>query len=151
MAGMFLAGLDGTVVATAMPTVILELKGLDHYAWVFSAFLLTFRLPEEFRRRRGHAAALLHRKLPLDQIGQIHDRKLQPLRLMRSHQPNAIQTRYLRRQPHRLRLSAEHQVAQAPEGNPNLDGYGKMALVLHREAGGGWKIQQEMWNASPKP
>jgi EmrB/QacA subfamily drug resistance transporter len=41
MAGMFLAGLDGTVVATAMPTVILELKGLDRYAWVFSAFLLT--------------------------------------------------------------------------------------------------------------
>src|SRR2546421_10292810 len=46
--------------------------------------------------------------------------------------------------------ATEHQVAQAPEGNPNLDGYGKMALVLHREAGGGWKIQQEMWNASPQ-
>jgi ketosteroid isomerase-like protein len=33
------------------------------------------------------------------------------------------------------------QVAQAPEGNPNLEGYGKMALVLHRQAGGGWKIR----------
>ena len=44
----------------------------------------------------------------------------------------------------------EHQVAKAPEGKPDFDGYGKMALVLHREAGE-WKIKQEMWNASPKP
>jgi len=47
--------------------------------------------------------------------------------------------------------ATEHQVAQAPEGKPNFDGYGKMALVLHRDTGGGWKIKQEMWNASPKP
>ncbi|MEX1008419.1 MAG: MDR family MFS transporter [Acidimicrobiia bacterium] len=39
-AGMFLAALDGTVVATAMPTVIGDLHGLDHYAWVFTAYLL---------------------------------------------------------------------------------------------------------------
>ncbi len=39
-AGMFLASLDGTVVATAMPTVIGDLHGLDHYAWVFTAYLL---------------------------------------------------------------------------------------------------------------
>ena len=44
-----------------------------------------------------------------------------------------------------------HRVAQAPEGRPNFEGYGKMALVLHRDASGEWKIQQEMWNASPKP
>jgi ketosteroid isomerase-like protein len=47
--------------------------------------------------------------------------------------------------------ATEHQVAQAPEGKPNFDGHGKIALVLHREASGEWKIQQEMWNASPKP
>lgn len=47
--------------------------------------------------------------------------------------------------------ATEHQVAQAPEGKPNFDGYGKMALVLHRQAGSGWKIKQEMWNSSPKP
>ncbi len=47
--------------------------------------------------------------------------------------------------------STEHQVALAPEGKPNFDGYGKMALVLHREPSGEWKIKQEMWNASPKP
>lgn len=47
--------------------------------------------------------------------------------------------------------ATEHQVAKAPEGKPDFDGYGKMALVLHREASGEWRIKQEMWNASPKP
>ena len=46
--------------------------------------------------------------------------------------------------------ATEHQVAKAPEGKPDFNGYGKMALVLHRE-GGEWKIKQEMWNVSPKP
>jgi len=40
IAGMFLAALDSTIVATAMPTVIGDLHGLDHYAWVFTAYLL---------------------------------------------------------------------------------------------------------------
>jgi ketosteroid isomerase-like protein len=47
--------------------------------------------------------------------------------------------------------ATEHQVAKAPEGKPDFDGHGKMALVLHREPSGEWKIKQEMWNASPKP
>ena len=47
--------------------------------------------------------------------------------------------------------ATEHQVAKAPEGKPDFDGYGKMAFVLHREASGEWKVKQEMWNASPKP
>ena len=45
----------------------------------------------------------------------------------------------------------EHQVAKAPEGQQDFEGFGKMALVLHREASGEWKIKQEMWNGSPKP
>ncbi len=40
IAGMFLAALDSTIVATAMPTVIADLNGIDHYAWVFTAYLL---------------------------------------------------------------------------------------------------------------
>ena len=40
ISGLFLASLDGTVVATAMPTIIGDLHGLDHYAWVFTSFLL---------------------------------------------------------------------------------------------------------------
>jgi hypothetical protein len=42
-------------------------------------------------------------------------------------------------------------MAKASEGKPDFDGYGKMALVLHRDANREWKIKQEMWNASPKP
>lgn len=39
--GIFLAALEATVVSTAMPTVVASLGGLDHYSWVFSAYLLT--------------------------------------------------------------------------------------------------------------
>ncbi|HKQ99748.1 MAG TPA: DHA2 family efflux MFS transporter permease subunit, partial [Pyrinomonadaceae bacterium] len=41
MTGMFLAALEATVVGTAMPTVISALGGLNHYSWVFSAYLVT--------------------------------------------------------------------------------------------------------------
>ncbi len=47
--------------------------------------------------------------------------------------------------------ATEHQVVQPPDGKPPIDSHGKMALVLHREASGEWKVQQEMWNAGPKP
>jgi len=47
--------------------------------------------------------------------------------------------------------ATEHQMAKAPEGKQDFDGYGKIALVLHRDANGEWKIREEMWNASPKP
>src|SRR5216683_4226079 len=47
--------------------------------------------------------------------------------------------------------ASEHQVVQPPEGKPPIESYGKMALVLHRGANGEWKVQQEMWNAAPKP
>ena len=40
IAGMFLAALDSTIVATAMPTIVGDLHGIDHYAWVFTAYLL---------------------------------------------------------------------------------------------------------------
>ncbi len=41
MLGVFLAGIDGTVVSTAMPTIVTELGGLSIYSWVFSAYMLT--------------------------------------------------------------------------------------------------------------
>ncbi|HYH07793.1 MAG TPA: MDR family MFS transporter [Thermoanaerobaculia bacterium] len=41
MTGMLLAALEGTVVGTAMPTIVAALGGLAHYSWVFSAYLLT--------------------------------------------------------------------------------------------------------------
>ena len=47
--------------------------------------------------------------------------------------------------------ATEQQVAKAPEGKPDFEGYGKIALILHRDASGEWKVKQEMWNSSPKP
>jgi EmrB/QacA subfamily drug resistance transporter len=41
MTGMLLAAIEGTVVGTAMPTIVAALGGLAHYSWVFSAYLLT--------------------------------------------------------------------------------------------------------------
>lgn len=46
--------------------------------------------------------------------------------------------------------ATEHQVVQPPDGKPAVDSRGKMALVLHREANGEWKVKQEMWNQAPK-
>src|SRR5919198_3388523 len=37
----FLVSLDASVVSTAMPTVIGQIGGIQLYAWVFSAYLLT--------------------------------------------------------------------------------------------------------------
>jgi uncharacterized protein (TIGR02246 family) len=44
----------------------------------------------------------------------------------------------------------EHQVAEPPDGKPAFDGRGKILLILHKDAHGEWKIQQEMWNSAPK-
>ena len=38
-----------------------------------------------------------------------------------------------------------------PPNQQTMEGYGKILFVLHKDAFGQWKIQQEMWNASPKP
>jgi EmrB/QacA subfamily drug resistance transporter len=38
---IFLAAIESTVVATAMPTVVASLGGIRIYSWVFSGFLLT--------------------------------------------------------------------------------------------------------------
>src|SRR5262249_30887176 len=38
--GMLLAALDQTIVATALPTIVGELGGLEHLSWVVTAYLL---------------------------------------------------------------------------------------------------------------
>lgn len=40
MLGMFLAALDQTIVSTALPTIVGDLGGLDHLAWVVTSYLL---------------------------------------------------------------------------------------------------------------
>jgi multidrug resistance protein len=41
VAGLFLAALEATAVATAMPTAVADLGGMARYSWVFSIYLLT--------------------------------------------------------------------------------------------------------------
>ncbi|HXZ04813.1 MAG TPA: MDR family MFS transporter [Ktedonobacteraceae bacterium] len=38
--GMLLAALDQTIVGTALPHIVASMGGLDHYAWVVTAYLL---------------------------------------------------------------------------------------------------------------
>jgi EmrB/QacA subfamily drug resistance transporter len=40
MLGMFLAALDQTIVATALPTIVADLHGASHLAWIVVAYLL---------------------------------------------------------------------------------------------------------------
>jgi EmrB/QacA subfamily drug resistance transporter len=40
MLGMLLAALDQTIVATALPTIVSELGGINHLSWVVTAYLL---------------------------------------------------------------------------------------------------------------
>src|SRR4030081_4167140 len=40
MLGMFLAALDQTILATALPTIVGDLGGLNHLSWVVTAYLL---------------------------------------------------------------------------------------------------------------
>src|ERR671933_36326 len=40
MLALFLVALDQTVVGTALPTIIADLNGFEHYAWVTTAYLL---------------------------------------------------------------------------------------------------------------
>ena len=41
MLGMFLAAMEATAVAAAVPTAVGEMGGVARYSWVFSAYLLT--------------------------------------------------------------------------------------------------------------
>ena len=41
MLGMFLAALDQTIVATALPTIAGDLHGLNHLSWVVTSYLIT--------------------------------------------------------------------------------------------------------------
>ncbi|MEM4280841.1 MAG: MDR family MFS transporter [Candidatus Caldarchaeum sp.] len=41
MLGIFLAAVDSTVVAVAMPSIVTALQGFDIYSWAFTAYILT--------------------------------------------------------------------------------------------------------------
>ena len=41
MLAMFMAAIEGTIVSTAIPSIVADLGGFARFSWVFSAFLLT--------------------------------------------------------------------------------------------------------------
>ena len=67
MLSLFLASMESTVVATAMPTIVGQLGGLEHYSWVFAAYMLASttavplygKLSDLYGRRRLYAFAML--------------------------------------------------------------------------------------------
>src|SRR5207253_8287908 len=67
MAGMLLASLDQTIVATALPTIVGDLGGLRQLSWVVTAYILmsTISVPlygkvsDLFGRRRVFQTAIL--------------------------------------------------------------------------------------------
>lgn len=66
LGGSFLAAIEATIVATAMPTVVQQFGGLAHYSWVFSGYMLTStvttpvwgRLADVYGRRRPYLVAI---------------------------------------------------------------------------------------------
>ncbi|MBI5933938.1 MAG: MFS transporter [Chloroflexi bacterium] len=68
MLSIFLASMESTVVATAMPTIVGQLGGLEHYSWVFSVYMLTSttsvplygKLSDLYGRRRLYVIAMTH-------------------------------------------------------------------------------------------
>jgi EmrB/QacA subfamily drug resistance transporter len=66
LGGRFLAAIEATIVATAMPTVVQQFGGLAHYSWVFSGYMLTStvttpvwgRLADVYGRRRPYMVAI---------------------------------------------------------------------------------------------
>jgi EmrB/QacA subfamily drug resistance transporter len=67
MLGMFLAALDQTIVATALPTIVGDLGGLNHLSWVVTAYLLAStvstpiygKLGDMYGRKPVYQAAIL--------------------------------------------------------------------------------------------
>ncbi len=67
MLGIFMASMEATVVATAMPTIVSKIGGLSTYSWVFSAYILAStttvpiygKLSDIYGRRRVYAVAMI--------------------------------------------------------------------------------------------
>src|SRR3954449_7011995 len=65
--GMLLAALDQTIVATALPTIVGSLGGLDHLSWVVTSYLLAStastplygKLSDLYGRKRIFQAAIV--------------------------------------------------------------------------------------------
>lgn len=64
---IFMASVEGTIISTAMPTIVSQLGGLSIYSWVFSIFMLTStttvplygKLSDIFGRKLVYAVSML--------------------------------------------------------------------------------------------
>ncbi len=67
MLSLFMASMESTVIATAMPSIVNELGGLEIYSWAFAAYMLTStcvvpvfgKLSDIYGRRKIYAAAMV--------------------------------------------------------------------------------------------
>jgi EmrB/QacA subfamily drug resistance transporter len=61
MLGMLLAALNQTIVSTALPTIVADLGGFEHYSWVFSAYMLPLygKLSDVYGRRPFFVLAIV--------------------------------------------------------------------------------------------
>ena len=93
---MFLASLDQTIVGTAMPQVITDLGGFDHYTWVTTAYIIasTIAIPVT-----GKLTDLYGRKwfyvggLAIFVVGSLLCGMSQTMTLTCSRRPSAASTR----------------------------------------------------------
>ncbi|MCL4474209.1 MAG: MFS transporter [Actinobacteria bacterium] len=77
---IFLAALDQTIVATAMPEIVREFQGLEHLSWVFSAYMLAStvtipiygKLSDIYGRRLFYVAGIIIFMLGSILSGQSH-------------------------------------------------------------------------------
>lgn len=53
MLGMLLAALDQTIVATALPTIVGDLGGLDHLSWVVTSYILASTISQPLYGKLG--------------------------------------------------------------------------------------------------
>ncbi len=67
MLSLFMSSMEATVIATAMPTIVSQLGGLEHYSWVFSAYMVAStttvplygKLSDLFGRRSVYLFAMI--------------------------------------------------------------------------------------------
>jgi EmrB/QacA subfamily drug resistance transporter len=57
--GMFLAALDQTIVATALPTIVADLHGASHLSWIVVAYLLAATVSTPLWGKLGVQAAIV--------------------------------------------------------------------------------------------
>ena len=86
--GMLLASLDQTIVGTALPRIVANLGGLEHYAWVVTAYLLasTASIPIYGKLSEGYQVSRV-----VKEIGSgVNDNRAQFLALLEDQRIHTI-------------------------------------------------------------